>query len=130
MLGVGCGIILIPYAYLLSQRSRSMDDVQLLVRTHAPDLTRFPELVSFAVLILLSIGAVTKRLQVRSVSFLFVLSLALTVFAVFNQQVITGQSLQPIHYQVFIGNYVAGLALVSAIGLFLRQRESSQSTNA
>jgi len=130
VLGVGCGIILIPYAYLLSQRSRSMDDVQLLVRTHAPDLTRFPELVSFAVLILLAIGAVTKRLQIRSVSFVFVLALALAVFAVFNQQVITGQSLQPIHYQVFIGNYVAGLALVSAIGLFLRQRESSHSIYA
>jgi hypothetical protein len=41
---------------------------------------------------------------------------------VFNQQVLTGQSLQPIHYQVFIGNYVAGLALTAAVGLLLRGR--------
>ena len=129
-LAIGCGIILAPYAYLLSQRSRSMDDVQLLVRTHSPDFTRFPEIISLTVLLILSLGAITKRLQIRSVSFLIVLSLALTVFAVFNQQVITGQSLQPIHYQVFIGNYVAGLALVSAFGLFLRGRESSHSIYA
>ena len=42
---------LIPYAYLLSKRSDTMDDVQLLVRTHAPDLFRFPEYISFVVLI-------------------------------------------------------------------------------
>lgn len=129
-LGAGCGIILLLYAYLLSQRSRLMDDVQLLVRSHALDLTRFPEVIAAIVVVLLVIGAATKRLEVRSAPFLFVLSLAMTIFAVFNQQVITGQSLQPIHYQVFIGNYVAGLALISAIGLFLRERTSAHSKYA
>ena len=41
---------------------------------------------------------------------------------VFNQQIVTGRSLQPIHYQVFIGNYVAGLALCLTLGIFLRNR--------
>src|SRR5687768_11328260 len=48
--GAACLLILIPYAYLLSKRSHTMDDVQMLVRTHAPDLTRPPELISFVVL--------------------------------------------------------------------------------
>jgi hypothetical protein len=120
VLGIGCVLILLPYAYLLSQRSHTMDDVQLLVRTHAPDLTRFPEYIAAAVIVIIVFGISIRRLELRSPSVLFVVSLSLAVFAVFNQQVITGQSLQPIHYQVFIGNYVAGLALVSAIGLYVK----------
>ena len=118
----GCVLILMPYAYLLSQRSHAMDDVQLLVRTHAPDLTRFPEYIALAVVIIVAAGVTLGRIGLRQRATLFVLAMALTVFAVFNQQVITGQSLQPIHYQVFIGNYVAGLALVAAMGLFVRER--------
>jgi hypothetical protein len=45
------------------------------------------------------------------------MSLALLPLVVFNQQIITGRSLQPIHYQVFIGNYVAGLALIITLGI-------------
>jgi hypothetical protein len=100
-----------------------MDDVQLLVRTHAPDLTRFPEYIAGLVILIVFFGLSIRRLEPRSPSVVFVISLALAVFTVFNQQVVTGQSLQPIHYQVFIGNYLAGLALVSAIGLYVRDRE-------
>ena len=130
ILGVGCGLVLLPYAYLLSQRSHLMDDVQLLVLTHAPDLKRFPELIAAIVIVIIALGAAAKLFKIRSAPVLIVLSLALTVFAVFNQQVITGQSLQPIHYQVFIGNYVAGLALVAAIGLLIRERASAESIYA
>jgi hypothetical protein len=124
-LGAAGSIFLAAYAYLLSKRSHTMDDVQLLIRTHAPDLERFPEYIGLAVLLLLGLGVATKRLELRDRSVLFALSLALVPFAVFNQQVITGQSLQPIHYQVFIGNYVAGLALTAAVGLLLRGRSVS-----
>jgi hypothetical protein len=130
LLGAGCMVVLLPYAYLLSQRSHTMDDVQLLVHTHAPDLTRFPEYIAASVLLLVVLGVALKRLEPRSPSVLFVISLALAVFAVFNQQIVTGQSLQPIHYQVFIGNYVAGLALISAIGLYIRERKWSGSIAA
>jgi len=120
-IGAGCLLYLIPYAYLLSKRSHTMDDVQMLVRTHVPDLTRPPELISFVVLIALAMGIVSKLIRLRDRGTLFAISLALAPIIVFNQQVITGQSLQPIHYQVFIGNYVAGLALVVTIGLFCRK---------
>jgi hypothetical protein len=98
-----------------------MDDVQLLVRTHAPDLARVPEYIAAAVLLIVAFGVSIRLIQLRARATLFVTSLALAVFAVFNQQVVTGQSLQPIHYQVFIGNYVAGVALVLAFGLFIRE---------
>ena len=117
LLGVGCVVSLVPYAYLLSQRSHTMDDVQMLVRTHAPDLTRVPELISFVVLFVIVAGIAMKIFALRDRGTLFAASLALAPLVVFNQQIITGQSLQPIHYQVFIGNYVAGLAGVVTLGL-------------
>jgi len=122
IVGAGCLASLIPYAYLLSRRADTMDHVQLLVRTHAPDFFRFPEYISFAVLVLLIAGLASKVIELKDRSTLFVLALSLVAFVVFNQQVITGRSLQPIHYQVFIGNYVAALALFAAIGILVRNR--------
>jgi hypothetical protein len=122
IIGAGCVVALIPYAYLLSKRTDTMDNVQLLVLTHKPDLFRFPEYVGFAVLILLVAGLAAKVIDLKDRSTLFVLAMAVTVFVIFNQQVITGRSLQPIHYQVFIGNYVAALAFFSAIGILFRSK--------
>lgn len=119
-LAAGCGLILLPYFYLLSKRSHTMDDVQMLVRTHAPDLTRPPELIAFVVLAVIAGGVLMKMFELRDRRTLFALSLALTTILIFNQQVVTGHSLQPIHYQVFIGNYVAGLALFVTLGLIWR----------
>ena len=119
-LGLACLLSLLPYALMLSHRSPTMDNVQLLVLTHAPDLFRVPSLISFAVLAMLILGVVLKLINFKDCSTLFAASFALTVIAVFNQQIITGHSLQPIHYQVFIGNYVAGLSLVLTIGLLLK----------
>ena len=85
-----------------------------------------PGLIGFVVLAGIVIGAVLGLFSIRDKAVLFVASLALTPAIVFNQQIITGQSLQPIHYQVFIGNYVAGLGLAAAVWLILRgKREHS-----
>jgi hypothetical protein len=121
ILGAGCLIPLIPYGILLSRRSETMDDVQLLVNTHAPDLLRFPGFLSFAVLIMLIAGILFKVIELKERSTLFALSFALVPLIIFNQQIVTGRSLQPIHYQVFIGNYVAGLALVVTVGILWRK---------
>lgn len=125
-LGVACLASLAPYAYLLSKRSHTMDDVQLLVRTHMPDLWRVPEIIGFFVLAVIAIALFLKKLELKDRAVLFTASLALVPLIVFNQQVITGQSLQPIHYQVFIGNYVAGLSLVMLFGLFWRGAEDRE----
>lgn len=119
-LGLACSVPLGFYALMLSKRAQSMDDVQLLVYSREPDLRRVPELVGFAVIIMLALAVLIKAVGWRERSTLFVLSLALVPFVVFNQQIITGQSLQPIHYQVFIGNYVAALALVLMLGILWR----------
>ena len=121
-LGAAWVAVLLPYAYMLSNRSHTMDDVQLLVHTRMPDLFRVPEYISFAVLILLIIGLAAKAIEMKDRSTLFALSLALVPIAVFNQQIITGRSLQPIHYQVFIGNYVALLALMVTVGILWKSR--------
>lgn len=120
LLSAGCLAGLVPYAWLLSKRSHTMDDVQLLVRTRAVDLTRVPELIGFGVLVAIVLAVLLKVIRLSDRGTLFAISLALTPAVIFNQQVITGQSLQPIHYQVFIGNYVAGLAIVVTLGLFWR----------
>lgn len=124
LLGGLCIAALIPYAYLLSQRTATMDNVQLLVHTRIPDLLRFPEYVSFAVLMILIAGLATKLINIKERIVLFALALALVPFVVFNQQIITGRSLQPIHYQVFIGNYVSVLALIVAVAALLRSRSA------
>jgi len=122
-LGAGCAASLIPYAILLSKRSHTMDDVQLLVQTHAPDIHRVPVYMSLVVLLMIAAGVLLKKISLKGRETLFAVSFALVPIVVFNQQIITGRSLQPIHYQVFIGNYVAGLALVVAVGILLKKSE-------
>lgn len=120
--GIFCGALLLPYAYLLSQRAESLDHIQLLVETHQPDIFRVPVYIAVFVIVLIAGGALSRIIEFRSRAVIFTVSLAVTVFAVFNQQVITGKELQPIHYQVFIGNYVAALALICAIGILLKDK--------
>lgn len=130
ILGAACGLVLIPYAWLLSQRADTLDHIQLLVYTRAPDLFRMPEYIGLAVVLMLAVGVISGRLKIQDRSVIFTLSLALVPFIVFNQQIITGRSLQPIHYQVFIGNYVAGMALVLATGLLVRHALAENSDRA
>lgn len=130
LVAAGGGASLIAYAYLLSNRAHTLDEVQLLVHTRSPDLTRPPELIGIVVLALLSVGVLLKRLDIRDRVVLFTASLAMTTIVIFNQQVLTGRELQPIHYQVFIGNYVAGLAVVLTLGLFWRRARMGNSVRA
>jgi hypothetical protein len=124
-LAIGCGIPLAVYAFMLSHRSHTMDDVQLLVFTRELDLFRVPELISYAVLVMLALGLAFRLLKLRDYSVIFTLSFALVPIIVFNQQVFTGRSLQPIHYQVFIGNYVAVLAMFSSFAILWRDVNQS-----
>ncbi|MGD9590187.1 MAG: hypothetical protein AB7Q37_12385 [Pyrinomonadaceae bacterium] len=129
-IGTLCGLLLLPYAYLLSKRSDTLDHVQLLVYTRAPDLFRVPEYIAFVVLLILIAGIATGRFTMKDRSTIFTLALAFVPFVIFNQQIITGRSLQPIHYQVFIGNYVAGTALVLAVGMIARTYLTANGTVA
>lgn len=122
LVGAAWAVFLIPYAYLLYQRAESMDHVQLLVFTRLPDLNRVPEWISALSLGLLVFGLLRGKIRLSEPAVAFAAAVSLVPFIVFNQQVITGRSLQPIHYQVFIGNYVALLALAMVVSLLWRKR--------
>jgi hypothetical protein len=103
---------LLPYFRMLSQRAATVDAAQALVFTHRPDLFRLPEIVALLVLILLGLGIARARFRPSDPVLVFGAAFALTVLTVFNQQIITGRSLQPVHYQWFIANYCTLVALV------------------
>lgn len=120
-LGIACFAALAPYAILLSNRSQEQDSgVMLLTYTRLPDLWRVPELIGYSIVGMLILAALLKSVNIRDRAVLFTLSLAVVPFVLFNQQIITGYSLQPIHYQVFIGNYIVALAFVLTLGLLIR----------
>lgn len=119
-------IALLLYALLLSKRATTMDTVQALTYSHMPDLFRTTELIGAAVCVLLVWGVWRGAIRWRDRAVLFTLSLALVPFAVFNQQVITGRSLQPFHYEQFIVNHVVLLALVLTVWLVWTKRTDNE----
>jgi hypothetical protein len=118
-----CGAAaLAPYFVLLSRRAPNLETAQGLVRTHAPDLFRLPELIGLALLLLLAWAHRRGRVARDDQSALFAASFALLPFAVFNQQVATGISLQPFHYDIYVANYCVLLAAALAARLALARR--------
>jgi hypothetical protein len=117
---------LTPYVVLLSRRSATMDAGQKLMLSHAPDLFRAPEMIGLVVMALITFGNSRKRINWRTPESLFALSFGLMPFAVFNQQVITGRSLQPFHYEQFIANYVVLIGLVVASAIVWRGSETAE----
>ena len=113
-------IFLLPYAYLLSKRAASTDAVQLLVLTHASDLFRVPALVCYAALLILAIAVALKFAKIKELSTVFLIAFAVVPFVVFNQQIITGRSLQPFHYEFYVVNYLVALTVVLTLTLFLK----------
>ncbi|HXH69474.1 MAG TPA: hypothetical protein VNI60_03910 [Pyrinomonadaceae bacterium] len=114
-------LALVPYAYLLSRRAPGTDSIQLLVLTHAPDLLRFPAIVCYIGLILLAVAVWRGFTESKQTTTIFLLALALVPFLVFNQQIITGRSLQPFHYEFYVVNYITALVIVLMIFLFLKK---------
>jgi hypothetical protein len=111
------------YFMMLSHRAATVDSAQALVLTHEPDLFRVCEIVVLVLLGILVVGAIRKTLSWRDPLFLFATSLALCVVGIFNQQVLTGRSLQPIHYEWFIGNYCALAMIALTLSLLWRSKD-------
>lgn len=116
-------VALAPYFYLLSHRAATVDAAQALVFTHRPDPFRLPEVVALLVLVVIGLGVWRGVLRGRDPAHLVAVSFALAVLVVFNQQIITGRSLQPIHYQWFIANYCALTAAALTAALWWRRGE-------
>ncbi len=112
---------LVPYAYLISQRAGTLDDAQLLILTHRPDLFRAPEIIGAFILVALVFGRRRGKIeQSAPPPVIFAASFALLPFVVFNQQVLTGRSIQPFHFESFAANYAVLVSLVIVRGFLLR----------
>jgi hypothetical protein len=111
------GGALVAYGISLAGIAENSSSAQALEHTRAPDLWRGPELIGAIVLAMLVIIVRRRKAAWDDPLILMTLSFAALPFAVFNQQVLTGLSLQPFHYEIFIVNYVVLLAAVLALAV-------------
>lgn len=117
---------LIPYFYLLSLRSQNLDSVGLLTQT------RMPEFASTSMIIGLIVAAIALTAVWRGSASLtdkrlpLLLSFALTPVILFNQQIITGRSLQPVHYELFIANYLVLISAMLLISMVIADRTGTE----
>jgi hypothetical protein len=114
---------LLIYARALATIIETSYRVQAFEYTHAPDLMRFPLVISLAAILTIWLSVKKRRVNWRDPLTMFTLSFAILPFLLFNQQVVTGRSLQPFHYEWFNGNYVALIALLLAIFAIYRGSE-------
>jgi len=108
------GLIILAIAEVFAAGTR-LDEDQALTFSRAPDLFRVTEITSLLVVLMLVLHIRRRRVDWRSPQTLFVMACAVVSFVVFNQQVITGISLQAFHYEQFIINY---LVLVGIVGTY------------
>ena len=114
---------LLPYFHMVAQRFGSLDSEQILRLTHRPQLWQLPELLGLGLIAVLAYATRRGRLPGRDPAVLLVCALALAPTVMFNQQVITGRSLQAFHYELFIANYCVLLAMVLGAALLARFRQ-------
>lgn len=124
--GVFAVAALIPYFIMLSQRSVNTDNVQLLTHSRMPILFAVPEIIGFLVVAGTLICARRGLIKLNSPEILFTLATALTPAIVMNQQIITGRSLQPIHYEIFITNYLVIVSFISLLAAVAKENLSDQ----
>jgi hypothetical protein len=113
-----CLMSLAPYAWLLAGRNKMADKAQLLVLTRHPDLTRSIETLGLILIMLAALSVVLRAAKFSDRRVQFIAAIALSPVIVFNQQVITGHSLQPFHYEYYVVNYVVLLGIVLLAALF------------
>jgi hypothetical protein len=108
---------LIPYFAMVADRSPNIDAVQLLANTRALDIDSPTMIAGIVVGAVLLILIWTGRMKLGSPEVIFALAFSFTPVLLFNQQIVTGRSLQPVHYELFIANYIvlAGFAIVLAL---------------
>ena len=118
VIGTITALALVPYAYLVSQRPPSLDEQQTLVSTHRPDLFHVSEILAALVVILLIVSVWKRKTKLKDSLTLLAASFALLPFVVFNQQILTGKTMQVYHYEAFIVNYALLVGLLITLTFF------------
>lgn len=111
-------VALVPYAHLLSHRAIIGDEDLILTSTHSLDLLRIHEIVGAAILVLLVIGILRRKIEQGEPLVIYAASLALLPFVVFNQQVLTGKTMQVFHFENYVVNYSTMVGLLILMTLF------------
>jgi hypothetical protein len=117
VIGILTGLSLIPYGYLVSHRAHTLDSAQTITATHAPDLLRFPEIIGIVVVALFGIAWSKGKVVLNDPRVPLLLGFALLPAIVFNQQILTGRSMQPFHFEDFIANYVSLVSVVMLVNI-------------
>src|SRR6185503_6180200 len=99
-----------------------LDEAQTMILTHRPDLFRTPELIGIAVFVVLVLAVRRRVIERTDPRAIFAACFALLPFVVFNQQVLTGRTMQPYHFEVFVVNYAALIALVIVVVILWEPR--------
>ncbi len=112
IIGLIAAVALIPYSLMVANRSSNTDAITLLSHTRSPNLASVSLIIGLmiAATILLTVWKGVARLNSHRT--LFAISFALTPVVLFNQQILTGRYLQPVHYEIFISNYIVLTALI------------------
>ena len=111
----------VPYGFLVVRRSTHLDQAQVLVLTHQPDLLHTPELIGALILLVLALGVVRGTIDRTEPRAILAASFGLLPFVLFNQQVLTGRSVQPFHFDLFVANYVVLVGLIVLASLLWRR---------
>jgi hypothetical protein len=108
---------LVGYLYLLAHRPVTLDEQQVLISTHLPDLLRVHEILGAAMMAALFIGIWRGRIKRTDPRAIYAGSLAFLPLVVFNQQVLTGKTLQAFHFENYVVNYstMLGLLVTAAV---------------
>ena len=121
MILLGLVASLVPYFWLLSDRDPTTDASQILEQTRKLVFLRPTLIVGLLILCLTGLAIRSRRIELKHQTTIFIISLAILPLLVLNQQIITGYSLQPIHYDMYILNYLCLLALVLLVGEAFRE---------
>lgn len=109
-------VILIPYFLLLLDRNTTTDSAQILENTRKLVFLRPSLIVGLSIFLATIFAIKMKWIELQNQTTIFIISLSALPLIVFNQQIVTGYSLQPMHYNMYILNYLVLLSLVLFIG--------------
>jgi hypothetical protein len=107
-------IALLPYAHMVVQRASELDEQHTLISTRRPDVFRLSEIIGAFILIALIVAWFRRKTKWSEPRTIWATSLALLPFVVFNQQILSGKTMQVFHFDVFIVNYSTLVGLVFA----------------